>query len=270
MGYWIAVHETRGTAITTSDEPGMCSQHHKITQPWIFRVLFRVKVHAIPGAQKDEVQHHELSHQAWTAKKHTGTHVHGEGSLGPSWTWAVSSRGFRQAVPLALPPQASRHPLGSEDVFLQDRAVLCCAVSYQWANWKWFWCKAGPELISPAELPGWMATLHWLLTHLVYELCVAPYSAVQVCPLGQIPTVILSTSCCWPAWNGWLKGRIQEVQMSAGHSPTCALPEIWSGRKACRLGFDRITEPLENKCQSELTQSHFDLNNFSMAPLEIN
>lgn len=37
----------------------------------------------------------------------------------------VGSRGFRQAVPLALCPPQAWHPLGSEDMFLQDRAVLC-------------------------------------------------------------------------------------------------------------------------------------------------
>lgn len=147
MGYWIAVHETRGTALTTSDEPGMCSQRHKIIQPWIFRALSRVKVHAIPGVQKDEVRHHELSHQAWTQKRSTGTPVRGEGSLGPPWTWALLAPGDSDkpcVCPCLLKP----------GILLEVRTVSAgqdSAVSYQWASWMWSCCKGGPELISPAD-----------------------------------------------------------------------------------------------------------------------
>lgn len=88
-----------------------------------------MKVHAIPGVQKDEVQHHGTQSLSLDPKKECRHSCAWRGFTGnPLGTSSVGSRGFRQAVHLALCPQVG-HPLGSEDMFLQDRAVLCCELA---------------------------------------------------------------------------------------------------------------------------------------------
>lgn len=78
------VHETIGTTITTNDEPGMRSRHKKNNSELDFQsaLVCRLKVHAIPEVENDEVPLCGLSQQARTTKKCSGSHVHGEGSLG--------------------------------------------------------------------------------------------------------------------------------------------------------------------------------------------
>lgn len=124
MGYRIAVHKTRGTAVTTSGEPGMCSQHHQIIQPRIFRVLSQG----------------ETTHCLWHAKRGSST----------SWTQSSLDPKKEQRYSCALSgTPLDVNSLGTRGLWLcilkpvilleegYVSAGQCCAVEQQWANWKW-------------------------------------------------------------------------------------------------------------------------------------
>lgn len=113
MGYWIAVHETRGTAITTSDEPGMCSQHYKIIQSWIFRVL----------SQGESTCH------SWSAKRWSSTPWNSVIKLGPQ----------KRVQALVCMERVHWEPLGHELCRLQGFQTSCASgpvSSSRASSWK--------------------------------------------------------------------------------------------------------------------------------------